>query len=164
MPSVGVENPLKGFTTFVFLPEYPASSDPENDKVKKIIESELKKYGKVNTTELLVKTEKGEATDLSVFNKGTPLTFRVKNVTSLSNAKDLPFIRSTLSLRAAVTVDKTKQDYNTYIWSRNGFLPGNTGKEVEGAVRESLSELLRTFMKNYSAVNTEAPTFYLVFP
>lgn len=163
MPSTTYANPLKGFTTFTFMPAY-GEAKGTNEKIKRLIEDQLKKYGSVNKVDMLTRNKKGEqAIDVSMFSKGTALNYQIKNVISVEG-KVLPFVRATLSARSAVTIEKTNMDYSTYIWCRDCFLAGSVDNDLEQLIEQTLDILLATFASDYAAVNKEKPTFYLVFP
>lgn len=163
MPRLIGDNPLKGFTDFLLIPLIPASSKTQADKISALVKKELMKYGNVSNVSLTVNTDKGEAIDFSQFNTGNTLVYEIKNVMSL-NGKELPFVRATLNLRSNVTIDKTKQNSNSYIWSSSCFLPGKTQKDIDALVSQSLDSLLQRFAANYSSVNTDKPLFKLYSP
>jgi hypothetical protein len=78
------------------------------------------------------------------------------------DGKELPIVRASLCLNTFVTIDKTNKKYNSYIWSRSCFLPGNVEKDTEKLVSRSFSMLINMFMRNYSSANPENPNFYII--
>lgn len=127
MPSISVENPLKGFNAYTFMPAYPGVSKTQDLAIQRAIEKELQLFGIVKKSDIEIKTEHDNTIDLSVFNKGPLLTYEIQNVSSLDGTI-LPFIRASLNLRSPLTIDKTQTRYSGCIWSRSCFLSGNTDK------------------------------------
>ncbi|MGE5195872.1 MAG: hypothetical protein ACM3JI_00910 [Anaerolineae bacterium] len=162
-PSFYSGNPLKGFSKFNFFSRFYAPTPKYAEKIQIIIENELKKFGKINKIEMSVKTEKGEAIDLSGFDDGISLAYEIKNVLSIDR-KELGIVRASLNLSTSVDVQKTKEECMTYIWSDNCFLKGNVEKDLEKLVSQSLKYLLHKFEINYSAVNSDQPIFNLYAP
>jgi hypothetical protein len=145
---------------FNFFARFPASNKTAADKISIVIEKELKFFGKVIKPEMIVKTEKGDAIDLSGFDGGVTLTYEITNVTS-PEGKNLGIVRASLNLSTSVLVQKTTDECESYIWSNNCFLKGSVEKNLETLVSQSLSYLLNKFENNYTAVNPTKPIFNL---
>jgi len=159
-PNLAAQNPLKGFSKFIFFPMYPAGTKDLSEKIFDLVEIELKQFGQVNKSKLLVQTDKGEAIDLSVFATGATLIYKIENLTDFKGA-ELGIVRASLNLATAVEIKKTQQISSPYIWTSNCFLKGSTTQNLEGLVEQSLSILLKEFASNYSAVNPNRPVFEL---
>lgn len=156
-----LQNPIKGLYTFNFFQMFPAKNKILTDKINTIIEKELNKFGIVKKKELVVKTDKGDAVDVSVFGEGVSLIYEIRNIISL-DGKELNMIRASLNLSTVVNIQKTKEISRSYVWSSNCFMKGDTEKDLESHVSESLNYLLQKFMRDYSNVNSEKPVFNLI--
>jgi hypothetical protein len=162
-PNFAGENPLKGFSEFIFFLMYPGSKS-QSEKIDLLIKKELEKIGGVKTFELEVKNKDGEVgIDLSPFDKGVSLIYEIKNLTSL-DGKDTGFVRASLNLESRVSILKTKQDCSPYLWSSNCFLKGNTEKGLEKLVTQSFAYLMKDFSESYKSANSEKPIFNVYTP
>lgn len=163
-PNFGIENPLKGFPAFNFFPMVPAFDKAQADKIGVLIKKELEKIGAVKKIELITKNKEGEeGIDLSPFDIDSNLIYEIKNLAS-SDGKDTGFIRASLTFKSRVDILKTKQSCSPYLWSSNCFLKGNTEKNLEKLVVESLAYLMRDFSESYRDVNSDKPLFNIVGP
>ncbi len=163
-PNFGVENPLKGFLAFNFFPMVPAFDKAQSDKIRVLIKKELEKIGTVKKIELIAKNKEGEeGIDLSPFDIDSNLIYEIKKLAS-SDGKDTGFVRASLSFESRVDILKTKQSCSPYLWSSNCFLKGNTEKDLEKLVIESLVYLMRDFSESYRAANSDKPLFNIVGP
>jgi hypothetical protein len=163
-PSFGMENPLKGFSTFIFFPMYPAGNKNLSDKIGLLIKKELEKIGSVNKIELETKDENGvEGIDLSPFALASALIYQIRNLPSL-DGKETGFVRASLSFESRVNIVKTKQNCSPYLWVSNCFLKGNTEKDLDKLVLQSLAYLMRDFSESYSSANSDKPIFNLYSP
>lgn len=161
-PNLTAQNPLKGFSKFIFFPMIPARTN-DAESIFKLVENELQQYGQVDKSKILKKTNQGEVIDLSVFKTGVTLIYEIENLTDL-NGKELGVVRASLNMTTAIEIEKTKQISRPYIWSGNCFLKGSTEKDLETITSQSLSNLLGQFMSSYSLVNTTKPIFDLQGP
>ena len=163
-PNFGVENPLKGFPAFNFFSMVPTFNKAQSDKTRVLIKKELEKIGTVKKLELITKNKEGEeGIDLSPFDIWSSLTYEIKNLSSL-DGKDTGFVRASLNFESRVDILKTKQSCSPYLWSSNCFLMGNTEKDLEKLVVESLTYLMQDFSASYHAVNSNRPLFNIVEP
>ncbi len=160
--TVYYHNPLKGFSTFVFTTQFPATKKIV-DKVNIVVKDVLSSFGKVVPLTLLVQTEEGEGFDLSGFGAGAFLTYEITDLTSLEGKK-LGLLKGTLTLQAIVKVAKTNVECMPYIWSQSCFFKGSTDKKLEASISSSLKSLLQSFLNEYMLVNTEKPIFNLYQP
>jgi hypothetical protein len=162
-PNFGLENPLKGFSEFVFFSMYPGSKS-QSEKIDLFIKKELEKIGQIKKVELEVKNKDGEfGIDLSPFDQGASLTYEIRNLTAI-DGKDTGFVRASLNLESRVSVLKTKQDCSPYLWSSNCFLKGSSGKDLEKLVMQSFTYLMQDFSESYKSANSEKPIFNLYTP
>ncbi len=157
-PSFASGNPLKGISKFNFFTGFPAPNPITANKISALIETELKKFGQVQRPEMLVKTDQGDAVDLSSFAGGVALIYQIQPVTAL-NSKNLGFVRATLNVSTPVTVQKTQTECESYIWSNNCFLSGNLETDLENLILQSLQFLLQKFDVDYKSANSENPSF-----
>lgn len=163
-PNFSVENPLKGFAAFNFFLMYPAPDKIQSKKIALLIKRELEKNGVVKKLELETKNKDGvEGIDLSPFDISSTLTYEVRNLISL-DGKDTGFVRASLSFESRVSILKTKQECSPYLWSSNCFLKGNTEKDLESLVLQSLIYLMRDFSESYGSMNSSKPIFNLYTP
>ncbi len=157
-------NPLKGFSAFNFFSMVPAFNKAQSDKVGVLIKKELEKIGSVKNLELEVKDKNGkEGVDLSSFDLGSSLIYEIKNLTSLEG-NGTGFVRASLSFESRVTVFKTNQSCSSYLWASNCFLKGNTEKDLEKLVVQSLAYLMQDFSQSYVSVNSDKPLFNICGP
>lgn len=163
-PNFGVENPLKGFSAFNLFSMVPASNKAQSDKIGVLIKKELEKIGTVKKIELITKNKEGEeGIDLSPFDIGANLIYEIKNLAS-SDGKNTGIVRASLNFESRVNILKTKQECSVYLWSSNCFLKGNTEKDLEKLVIESLAYLMRDFSESYRSANSNKPLFNIVEP
>ncbi len=113
-------------------------------KIEKSIEEELKKYGTVYKTNLL--DSKTDGVDLSVFNQGMLLIYKIENESSSPKK----------TLKASLDV----QNAFTTIESKNYLILDSS--DDENNIIVSFSKLLSSFIANYKLVNTKKPVFNLV--
>lgn len=161
MPSSALENPLKGLSKFLIIFKTPSVSKQETEKLKAVVETELKKYGTVNDLSTLVK--EGEAFDFSKTSSDATLMYFIENVIEL-NGQETPLIRTSLNLSNRVTVSKTKQECFVYIWSNNCFSSADLKKNLNKIVQDTFSYQMKAFMTDYSSVNTDKPSFTFYLP
>jgi hypothetical protein len=152
-------NSLKGFSEFVVFTEFPGTGKNVG-KINKLIKDEFSDFGAVVSSSMLVKTLEGEAVDLSGFDVGAFLTYKINDLNSL-DGKKLGMLKATLTLNAGAHIDKTNQDCSLEIWSQSCFLKGDSEKKLEESISRSLRHLLQIFWKDYSLVNGDKPTFNL---
>lgn len=152
-------NPLQGFSTFVFSARFPATKDVA-DKVNVVVKNTLSSFGKVVPSSMLVQTDKGEAIDLSGFTSGAFLTYEIIDLSSL-DGKKLGLLKATLSLQAGAEIERTKVECTLDLWQQSCFLKGDTEKDLARTVSRSLQYLMQVFLKDYSIKNTDTPTFNL---
>ena len=155
MPRSSVDrNPLAGLSTFTFYSFSPVNYDKIN--------AELQKYAVVNKVNFLEETSQG--VEFNKISFDPLITFEVKEVCSIDGAT-LPFIRASLSVESRVIVEKTQKKCESYIWTKNCFVPGDAyGKHGQELVVKSLDFLLELFVKDYLEVNSGQPTFDFVDP
>ena len=157
-PDFGDNNPLKGFPTFNVFLMHPGSK-AQSEKIDILVKKELEKNGIVKKLELEVKNKAGEVgVDLSPFDIGSSLIYEIRNLMS-DDGERLGVIRASLNFKARVDVLKTKQDCSPYLWSSNCFLKGNTEKDLEKLVAQSLTYLMQDFSESYKSANSEKPVF-----
>ncbi len=162
-PNFAEDNPLKGFSEFVFFPMYPGSKS-QSEKIDLLIRKELEKIGGVKKVELEVKNKDGEVgIDFSPFDKGASLVCEIRSLISI-DGKDTGFVRASLNLESRVSILKTKQDCSPYLWSSNCFLKGDTEKDLEKLVMQSFAYLMQDFSESYKSVNSEKPIFDVYTP
>lgn len=149
---------LKNLSEFIFLSGFYADKPATADKVHAVIRKELAKFGEVNACSILVKTKEGDAVDLSSFDVGVTLHYRIQDLYSLEGKK-LGIVRASLNLDTQVEVLKTKIEGSPYIWSSNCFLKGSVEKNIEKLVAESINHLMKEFSDSYSSVNQNKPVF-----
>jgi hypothetical protein len=163
-PNFSIENPLKGFSEFIFFPMYPTGNKNLSDTIGLLVKKELEKIGSVKKIDLETKNENGvEGIDLSPFDLGATLIYQIRNLLSL-DGKETGFVRASLSFESQVNIVKTKQDCRPYLWSSNCFLKGNTEKGLDTLVLQSLTYLMRDFSESYSSANSNKPIFSLYAP
>lgn len=161
-PSLFVNNPFKGFSKFIFSPIIPSNIN-EAASIFQLVENELKHFGQVDKSKILKTTSHGEVIDLTLLNIGASLMYEIENLTDL-NGLEVGVVRASLNFTTAVEIQKTKQRSRPYIWSCNCFLRGNTEKDLQRLVSESLNHLLWQFILTYSSVNEQIPIFDLQEP
>lgn len=159
-PNPEIDNPIKGLTSFLFFPMYPAKDKKMADNIFALVEKMLSQYGQVNKTKILVETDQGEAVELSVFKTGVTLLYKIQDVKDLSGS-DTGMVRASLNLTTAIEVEKTKEICSPYIWSCNCFVKGSIKKDLEKLISLSLDKLLAEFNSTYNLVNTDKPVFEL---
>lgn len=156
--NVSQREALAGFSSVTFFAFIPTSNKNLSDKINRVVEKELKKYGHAQTLEILVKKGDEEVVDLSGFDSGATLLYEIKKVDSL-DGKSLPIIEASLNLTSQVSIGKTGTDCQASIWSDSCFLQGSLDKDLESLVRKSLDRLLQDFATTYSEANKAKPTF-----
>lgn len=156
------ENSLEKLSAFIFYPMIPSKSKMLSDKINHLVENELKKYGKVDALNLVVKTTDGEAFDLSPFDNRAHLIYKINNIVSIDGT-EFSIVEASLTLENTIK-DKTKKSSFGQIWSRNCFLKGDIKNDLENLTSRSLIFLLQEFMKQYSIANSEKPIFTLYAP
>lgn len=163
MPSLGVDNPLKGLSKFTVIFMLPYSSKDQSDKIRSFVENELNKYGESSDLNLIVKNKDEESVDLSQLGSDGILIYELGNITDITG-KELAVVRASLNLSNIVTISKTNQEISTYIWSNNCFSQFSLGKNLEKIVRDSFAHQMKAFMEDYSLVNSNKPTFNVYIP
>lgn len=158
--NISFDNPLKGFSKFLFFPMIPTGSKKSAEHLMKLVESKLQKYGQVNKSKILIQTDQGEVIDLSPFDVGATLIYQVEDLTT-SRGKMLGIVRASLNFSTTITIAKTQEMCSPYIWAANFFALGSTKKHLDKFVEMSLNDLLDQFIRDFSAVNASLPCFDL---
>lgn len=159
---VDAERSLKGLSAFTLFVMTPARDKAVIEKIRATVTKELKKYGKVGNLELIVKTDKGEAIDLSDFASGDMLVFKIQAPATLAEAS---VAKASLSLSTSVLIEKTDARAHVSIWSDSCFLQGSVDdKNIANLVAQSLPGLLQEFMTSYKSVNSQKPSFKVYAP
>ena len=148
------KNPLRGLSSFTFFAVSPVAYDT--------IKAQLQKHALVNKIKIFEETESGlHYNEVSL---DPIITFDVKEICSL-DGKNLPFIRASLNVESHIIVEKTKEKCDSYIWTKNCFIPEKAyQKNKQEMVTQSLEFLLELFIKDYTAANSTKPIFDLVDP
>ena len=157
---VNYENPLKGFSSFVFMAAFPSATKQETDIVNADIKKCLSSFGKVIPSSLIAQTdENGEEVDFSGFAPGGFLHYEITDVTDVTGKK-LDILKATLTFTTGVEICKTKKICMPVVWCQSCFPKGKTSKKMAGSISKSLTCLLEFFQKEYLSVNKEKPVFY----
>jgi hypothetical protein len=146
------------FHTLSFIahfPEFGAEADKINDAIAKTLEP----FGTINRKKVFVQTKNGEAADLSGFSAEAMLIYQIKDLSDINNS-ELGVMRASLDLSSMVHVKNSTE--RAYIWSCNCFVKGNTKKDLEKTVSDTLNVLLQQFNENYSKANQPKPIFNFV--
>lgn len=111
--------PFENLSSFIFYPMFPSKSKILSDKINHVIESELKKYGRVDALKLVVKTTDGESFDLSQFEDRSHLIYKINNIVSLDGTA-FSIIEASLTLENTIK-DKTKKSSFGQIFRKTVF-------------------------------------------
>ena len=163
MPSLLIDNPLKDLSTFTFVFMLPAAPQEVMKKMKVWVETELKRYGKVSNLNLFTKEKAGEGINLHQLDTDGTLIYDVRNIVDI-NGKELPIARASLNLKSAITINKTKQEATSYIWSNNCFSQLDLQKDLLKIIQDSVGYQIKEFMTDYSSSNANKPTFSIYIP
>lgn len=157
-PFVSSDNPLKGFSSFIFFPLFHSLKKEDREKALELIASKLSKIGKVTQITF------SSPYDLSVFDKGPSLYFEIGSLDSIECK--IPVLRASLNLASNIQIFKTHNECLVYIWSKNHFMNGDIQKRPIEAISQSLDSLLQTFVDKHSLANPlqkDPLNFYLFY-
>ena len=153
VPFFSNRNPLEGLLEFnVFVPSV-YKNETMNKKIASVIEKELSGLGSV----IRLKSE-----DMRGFGSGVILNIQSARV-SQWDGKELPILRTTLSIQAFVVMQKTNLICFPRVWAINDFVEAPLGAIAEDKCIESIQRAIADFSKNYKFSNPDQkkkPTFY----